>query len=333
MEGIVVTGELIHLTQEERVKFYLQMCHSMGVDYRQRPLQYFEQIDRNGRRNLILYALRNCATQLSATRGLIVGVEDQNPSLANGVSIFKATVSGGTRSDQAVGAVSVDGLKGKELADAIMAAQTKAKRRGILDFTGSALPDESEIEGMHGSVVELSVTELSNYAPPPAAPEASNAPASEVLDKAVEKVAAELGAAAGNTMRDQMNNVDNWPIGATCTVVVEGPSIPKEITDAADRMAQGIIESMKPAPSEQEVKAEQDQTTLRLNKYRKEILQEGGMKPSKGCGIAGKWLKFLAKKAPGKTVEEYSAVLVTLDTELKANKAEGVVNLIELEIA
>ena len=45
MESIVVTGDLILLSAEDRVKFYVQVCEAMHLDVRTRPLQYFEQID------------------------------------------------------------------------------------------------------------------------------------------------------------------------------------------------------------------------------------------------------------------------------------------------
>ena len=79
-------------------------------------------------------------------------------------------------------------------------------------------------------------------------------------------------------------------------------------------------------------KAERE-ITERLNAYRRYTLQEGGMRPSKGFGIAAKWAEFLAKTAPEKTVDQYVAVLQVLDGKFQESGANGVVAFIEKEIA
>lgn len=58
------------------------------------------------------------------------------------------------RSDEAIGAVSVAGLRGDALANAIMKAETKAKRRVTLSIVGLGWLDESEIETIPAAVLE-----------------------------------------------------------------------------------------------------------------------------------------------------------------------------------
>jgi hypothetical protein len=48
--------------------------------------------------------------------------------------------------DSSIGAVSVDGLKGDDLANAMMKAETKSKRRVTLSICGLGMLDETEIE-------------------------------------------------------------------------------------------------------------------------------------------------------------------------------------------
>jgi hypothetical protein len=330
LEPLVVTGDLIFLTPEERIQFYVQTCQSMGLDFRTRPLQYFEQIDRNGKRVLILYALRGASVQLSKNHNLSVKISEA--TFSHDAVMFMATVRNTEgREDYAVGAGSLKGLEGKEYADAIMAAQTKAKRRGILDFVGSGLLDESEVEGMRGSVVELPNEELKNYVPiaQPPVPASSDAPSKEVL------------------------TIDNGSIGKSVNITVTGPSIDPEILAAADTITAGIVESMKPLYRDYALAADvlgpdrakdapasvpavpltEAEITSRLNSYRRDTLQQGGCRPSKGFGIAAKWTKYLGKAAPAKSIAQYSQLLKTLDEIFQNSGANGVVAYIEKEIA
>ena len=315
MESIVVTGDLILLSAEDRVKFYVQVCEAMHLDVRTRPLQYFEQIDRNGKHNLILYALRNASVQLSRHHGLSTSLS--KPEIQQDVVMFTATVTDKAgRIDSAVGAQSLKGLSGKDYADAIMAAQTKAKRRAILDFVGSGLLDESEIEGMNGAPVEMKSDLIDSYVPPPPAPVPSSASATEVFEKLPDAV--------------YDPTPPSWPIGETLEVTVEGPSIDPKITEAANSLITGMIAGLK---AESQPRPTMDQITARLNTYRRDVLQRGGMRPAKGVGIAAKWEKFRARKVVEKTVEEYTKLLTELDAVLAKSGDVVVVAFIEKEIA
>ena len=286
MESIVVTKDLIYLTPEERIKFYVQVCESMGLNPLTRPLQYFEQIDKNGNHSLILYALRAASAKLAMIYELSVAVEKEEED--DQCISYKSTVTNKNgRSYSAIGAVS---LKGRLRSDAKMFAQTKANRRAILDFVGCGLLDETEIEGMNGAPVEMKSDLLDSYVPPPAAPEPSSAPATEVVEK-VAKPAAPVPAAT---------------------------STPPLL----EKLAATQVESQT-----------MDQVVARLNTYRRDVLQRGGMMPAKGLGIAAKWQKFIARKIKEKTVAEYVAVLAELDTVLAKSQDRGVVEFIEKEIA
>lgn len=316
-DSIVVTGDLLLLSEEERKRFYVQVCDSMQINFRTRPLQYFEQIDRNGRRSLILYALRDASNQLRDRHGIDAQVSDER--IVGDAVVFTATATNSKgRKDSAVGATSLKGLTGKDYADAIMAAQTKAKRRVTLDISGCGLLDESEVEGMHGSVVPVDTEGMSSsYTPIPAAPApaSASAPATEVEKKD----------AFTQAVNESCFSPDPpFKIGDSATVTLEGPPTAEQYAAAVDALGPDMAK---------DAGATEAQITARLNSYRRDTLSQGGMKPSKGFGIAAKWSKLLAKFAPNKTIEEYLNLLTRLDYALAEHGPAGVVAAIEQEIS
>ncbi len=307
LESLVVTGDLILLDAEQRTQFYIQVCEAHGLNPRTRPLQYFEQIDRNGKRNLILYALRGASAQFSKLHNLSSSIVNQNPTFERDIAVFEATIkSPDGRTETASGVTSLKGLSGKEYADAIMAAQTKAKRRAILDFVGSGMLDESEVEGMRGSVVEVTDADLAGYVPIPAVPVVV-APA-----PSVEVVLAPLPPTSTAP-------ITFTEYGRTFEAAVPPPFEPPPLPPPF------VLEA---PPS----KDEMEKIFARLGIYRRDVLQRGGMRPSKGFGIAAKWEKYVRKYAPNKTIEEYKMLLGDLDVVLKNQGDAAVVNAIEKEI-
>jgi hypothetical protein len=304
-EGVVVTGEI---TEEQRIPFYLHVCEKMGLDPYARPLQYFEQVDRNGRRTLILYALRAASAQLARNYSLSSTIENQNPKFENDLAVFLATIKDANgRAETAVGVVSLKGLSGKEYADGIMAAQTKAKRRAILDFCGCALLDESEIEGMRGGQIEVTEDALRSYVPAPPAPAPNDAPAVEVVD--VQKT--------GSSVVEQP--VDNRQVAGSSPA--PSTNLPYCNTERGSEVRTGP-----------DLKAEMEKLMFRLNVFKRDVLQRGGMRPSKGFGIAAKWDKFIRKHAPDRTIEQYQTLLTALDLLLQQTGDKGVVEKVEQEI-
>lgn len=146
IEQVLIKGDLANLTTEERNAYYLRVCEATGLNPLTKPLEY---IKLNGK--LVLYALRSCTDQLRAIHG--VSVVDMDEQDRDGVHIVtvKVTDKHG-RSDMARGAVSVANLKGEALANAIMKAETKAKRRATLSICGLGLLDETEVETIPGAL-------------------------------------------------------------------------------------------------------------------------------------------------------------------------------------
>lgn len=140
MEAVITRGDLANLTAEERAKYYVRVCESLGLNPMTKP---FEYITLNGR--LVLYARKDATDQLRQLHG--ISVTDLTETEREGVFVVTAKVANAQgRTDAAKGAVNIGGLKGEALANAMMKAETKAKRRATLSICGLGFLDETEIE-------------------------------------------------------------------------------------------------------------------------------------------------------------------------------------------
>lgn len=149
MENVLIKGDLSKLTPVERSNYYMKVCESVGLNPLTKP---FEYITLNGK--LTLYALRTCTDQL---RGIHkVSVVDLAETEREGIIIVTAKVQNGEgRTDMAKGAVTIGNLKGDALCNAIMKAETKAKRRATLSLCGLGFLDETEIETIPAKAKEV----------------------------------------------------------------------------------------------------------------------------------------------------------------------------------
>ncbi len=140
VEGVVMRGDLSRLSDEQRLSYYHAVCRSVGLNPITKP---FEYITLNNK--LTLYALRNCTDQLRQIHK--ISVSDMTETERDGVYIVTCKVADTHgRTDMAKGAVNIASLKGEALANALMKAETKAKRRATLSICGLSLLDETEIE-------------------------------------------------------------------------------------------------------------------------------------------------------------------------------------------
>lgn len=147
IEQVLIKGDLSKLTQEERMQYYMRVCESVGLNALTKP---FEYITLNGK--LTLYALRSATDQLRAVHG--VSVIDMDKETTDGVHIVTVKVQDAKgRTDMGTGAVSIAGLKGEALANGLMKAETKAKRRATLSICGLSLLDETEVETIPGATI------------------------------------------------------------------------------------------------------------------------------------------------------------------------------------
>ena len=148
IERIVTKGDISALSPSDKVDYYRQICERLGLDPLTQPFQF---LTLSGRQ--VLYATKSCTEQLRVINGISVTALDH--SSVNGVYVVTCKVQNAKgRIDCATGAVAIEGLKGDALANAVMKAETKAKRRATLSIAGLGVLDESEIETIPGAIVQ-----------------------------------------------------------------------------------------------------------------------------------------------------------------------------------
>ena len=158
-ERALILGDLAGLKQEERLSYYKAVCESVGLNPLTKPFDY---ITLNGK--MVLYATRACTDQLRKIHG--VSVTDLVECRQDGVLSITCKVSDKSgRTDIATGALTISGLKGNDMANALMKAETKAKRRATLSICGLGLLDETELETIPQASTEVAVIPLPTLAP------------------------------------------------------------------------------------------------------------------------------------------------------------------------
>jgi hypothetical protein len=154
IEKVMITGDLSALTQEQRVVYYNRTCESLGLNPLTRPFDY---IILNGK--MQLYARKDCTEQLRKIHGISFTKIETKLQEGLYIVIAYATNKEG-RTDVGTGAVSLSNLKGEALANAIMKAETKAKRRVTLSIAGLGWLDETEVDSIpNAQRVEKEVVE------------------------------------------------------------------------------------------------------------------------------------------------------------------------------
>lgn len=140
MERVLLAGDLSKLSTQDRLFYYGKVCDSVGLNPLTRPFDY---LTLNGK--MVLYAKRDATDQLRKIHNVSVTIKLRET--IEGVYVVTANAKDKTgREDESTGAVSIQGLKGDALANALMKAETKAKRRVTLSICGLGLLDETEIE-------------------------------------------------------------------------------------------------------------------------------------------------------------------------------------------
>lgn len=148
IENLIINGDLSKLQPKQKVEYYTNYCTALGLS----PLtQPFALLKLNGKEKL--YCGREGVAQLSKVHS--VSHEILSCETINGVYIVKAKALTGARFTTSTGAVSIDGLKGDALCNALMKAETKAKRRATLDLLGLGVLDDVEIETIPGATKDV----------------------------------------------------------------------------------------------------------------------------------------------------------------------------------
>lgn len=142
LEKVVIEGDLAKLSPGDRVLYYRKVCESIGVNPYTKPFSYIYLNNK-----LVLYANRDCTDQLRRNRKVSITKLDRERVEDVYVVTAYATDTEG-RTDSSMGAVSIGALKGEALANAMMKAETKSKRRVTLSIVGLGWLDETEIQSV-----------------------------------------------------------------------------------------------------------------------------------------------------------------------------------------
>jgi hypothetical protein len=139
MEKVLLTGDLASLTPPQRLSYYESVCRALKLNPLTKP---FEYITLNNK--LTLYARKDCTDQLRRTYAISIRVKSREVIDGVFTVVARAEMPSG-RDDESIGAVFLP-TAGEAKSNAMMKAETKAKRRVTLSICGLGMFDESEME-------------------------------------------------------------------------------------------------------------------------------------------------------------------------------------------
>lgn len=146
VEQVLIGGDLSKLSGSERLYYYKQICGSLGLNPLTRPFDY---ITLNGK--MTLYAKRDCTDQLRKIHGISITIASRELSDEFYTVTARATDKMG-RYDEASAPVPISNLKGEARSNAMMKAETKAKRRVTLSICGLGTLDETEVSSIPDAI-------------------------------------------------------------------------------------------------------------------------------------------------------------------------------------
>jgi hypothetical protein len=151
LEKVILGNDLSGLSPIDKVQYVKNVCQTLGLNPVTKPIQL---IKFQGQEKP--YFTKDATEQLRKINNISITKIDTK-ILEGGLYIV--TVNGRTpdgREDSSTGAIVVSGLKGEMLANAMMKAETKAKRRFTLSICGLGFIDESEAESIpHARKVDI----------------------------------------------------------------------------------------------------------------------------------------------------------------------------------
>jgi hypothetical protein len=143
IEGVVVGGNLAPLTPEQRVRYLKRVCENLRLNWETNPFIYLP--GEGGK--LQLFPTKDCAAQLRRRDTVSIEVTGRTYLPEQGVYMVEvvATTPDG-RKDSAIGCVGVKGMSHENLANQMMRAETKAKRRVTMSLCGLGLDGDDDAQ-------------------------------------------------------------------------------------------------------------------------------------------------------------------------------------------
>jgi hypothetical protein len=148
INSLILTGDMSKLTPAQQTQYYHAVCKDLGLNPLTQPFAIFSM---QGKK--VMYATKGCTQQLANIRKIDTEVLSREVKDSVYIVSVRATMPDGRKTDED-GIVGIVGLKGTDLANAMLKAITKAKRRAVLALCGLNMSDESEVEDIKGARVE-----------------------------------------------------------------------------------------------------------------------------------------------------------------------------------
>ena len=140
IERLIIHGDLSKLSPAEKTQYYLRVCESLDLNPATQPFAYLVLKGKT-----VLYARKEATEQLRKKHNVSVRITARESVDGCYVVTAQATLPN-ARQDESIGAVTIEGLKGEDRANAMMKAETKAKRRVTLSICGLGMLDETEVD-------------------------------------------------------------------------------------------------------------------------------------------------------------------------------------------
>jgi len=143
LEKIIIGNDLSGLNPHEKVQYVRSMCQMLGLNPVTRPIQIMKLSGKE-----TPYFTKDATEQLRKLNK--VSIKNLETKVLDG-GIYVVTAHAETpdgRMDSSTGVISINGLKGDVLSNAMMKAETKSKRRVTLSICGLGFIDECEVDSI-----------------------------------------------------------------------------------------------------------------------------------------------------------------------------------------
>lgn len=140
LEKVMLHSDLSALSPSEKVQHVKNMCDSVGLNPMTHPIKIMKFQGKE-----IPYFDKGATEQLRLIHKISIKITENKIIDEMYIVVAEASSPDG-RCDSSTGAISMQGLKGEAKANAMMKAETKAKRRVTLSICGLGYNDESEMD-------------------------------------------------------------------------------------------------------------------------------------------------------------------------------------------
>jgi hypothetical protein len=147
IETVLLSNNLSPLSPQQKVMYVRHLATSYGLDPDTNPIKIMAFQGKE-----TPYVGKEATEQLRKTNKVSIN-KLETEVLDGGIYVVRAYANlPDGRNDSSTGVMSINGLKGDALCNAMLKAETKAKRRVTLSICGLGMIDESEVDSIKGAV-------------------------------------------------------------------------------------------------------------------------------------------------------------------------------------